>query len=427
VNHVPSFDAGLRTLAFPATEQEHRLRSLLASATRSGRGHLAEADDLVLASGAAVIEARRSALFTRFDGNLAGMNVPSPLERAMSSTRLEKWAACPFAYLLKYVLGVESVDNPEDELRMTAIDRGELVHLALERFIAGVLARPVDEQPGPDDAWSDTDRKELRRIGDDLCDDYEARGRAGRAVFWHRDRRSILADLDRFLGVDDARRRSNRTRPMATELQFGFESSTLGPASFPLTDGRVVYFRGKADRVDRSDDGTIHVVDYKTGRTNAYRELSQDNPDVRGTKLQLAVYGAAALQHRAAPGASVHAEYWFVSKKGDFKPIGFAITDDVLERVGCTLSTMVAAIEAGVFPPHPTDSSTSIWVDCPYCDPDALGVIELQRHWDRKRNDPALAPYAELTDPIEQIAVSDPDNPVGPVPSDDRAHGASNG
>jgi RecB family exonuclease len=379
--------------------------------------------DVVIAKGAEAIEARRSASFTRFDGNLAGMQVPSPLERTMSSTRLEQWARCPFAYLLRNVLGVESVENPEDELRMTPIDKGELVHLALERFIAGVLARPPHEQPGPDDPWPDADREELLRIGSNLCDDYEARGRAGRDVFWHRDRRSILADLKQFLILDDARRQARRSRPMAAELEFGFKRSTLGPASLPLADGRVVHFLGKADRVDRSDDGTVFVVDYKSGSNRGYKQLNEQNPELRGTKLQLAVYGAAARQHHAGPGALVHAEYWFISKRGEFKCFGLPITDDVLQRVGRTLATMVAGIEAGVFPPHPTETSTSIWVECPYCDPDALGVIELRRQWDRKRHDPALAPYADLAEPIDQIPVFDAEDSATCVAPDSSTTG----
>jgi RecB family exonuclease len=409
VHHVPSFDAGLRTLSFPATEQEHHLRSLLAQLSAAGPGVLAAVPDPVLASGAEVIQARRSRRFTRFDGNLSSLKVPSPLDRTMSSSRLEQWATCPFAYLLHHLLGVESVENPEEQLRMTPIDHGNLVHEALERFITGVLARPVDQQPGPDDPWSAIDRHALVTVGEALCDEYEARGRSGRAVFWHRDRRRIRADLQRFLCADDDRRRRDRTRPLAAELEFGFKKSALAPVSIELPDGRTLWFLGKADRVDRSDDGTIHVVDYKTGSASSYGRLNEENPDLRGRKLQLAVYGAAALQHHAEPGAGVKAEYWFVSDRGGFREIGFRITDDVLERVGRTLGTLVAGIEEGVFPPHPTASSTSnSWrVECAYCDPDALGVTELRRHWDRKRHDPALAPYAELAEPLEQIEVVD--------------------
>src|SRR5690606_3144198 len=97
--HVPSFDAGLRALREPATEQEHRLRSLLADG-----GALAAVDDDRTRLGAEVIAARRSSSFTRFDGNLAGLPVPSPVEGTTSPTRLERWAYCPHAHLVEDLL-----------------------------------------------------------------------------------------------------------------------------------------------------------------------------------------------------------------------------------------------------------------------------------------------------------------------------------
>ena len=59
---------------------------------------------------------------------------------------------------------------------------------------------------------------------------------------------------------------------------------------------------------------------------------------------------------------------------------------------------MAAAIEAGVFPPHPTATSTSPFVECPYCDPDALGVVDLRRQIDRKSGDPLLATFLDLAE-----------------------------
>jgi hypothetical protein len=40
-----------------------------------------------------------------------------------------------------------------------------------------------------------------------------------------------------------------------------------------------------------------------------------------------------------------------------------------------------------------------------------MGVAELRRQWERKRHDPAVAPYAELVEPTE------PTEPAEPVPA----------
>jgi len=90
IDRVPSYSGGLRRLAFPATEQEHRLRSLMTSGT--ARLDLSRDPDQVLKGASAVTAARRSFRFTRFDGNLGGLRIPSPADIVTSATRLEKWS-----------------------------------------------------------------------------------------------------------------------------------------------------------------------------------------------------------------------------------------------------------------------------------------------------------------------------------------------
>ena len=398
VEHEASFDAGLRTLSFPATEQEHHLRSLLIAGPAGAGDLAATTTDRVLASNAGVVAARRSTAFTRFDGNLDGLAVPSPVDGIMSATRLQTWAGCPFAYFVAQLLRVEQVENPEDTLRISPLDKGSLIHEVLEEFVVTVLARPAGDRPGPDDTWTDDDRALMAEIGNERCDEFEARGLTGRRIFWNRDRARILNDLDRFLHEDDRMRRGRRTRPIAAELAFGFVGAN-DAVPLTLSDGRALRFRGQADRVDRSDDGSLHVYDYKTGSAWNYRGLTADDPDHGGVLLQLAVYGAAARAHEHDPGAAVRAEYWFVSDGEDFATEGYDVTADVLDRVGATLGTIVTGIEAGVFASRPSALST-YFVECAACDPDGLGVIELRRAWERKRFDPALVAYARLAEPL---------------------------
>jgi ATP-dependent helicase/nuclease subunit B len=410
LTHVASFDAGIRRTDFPATEQEHRLRSLMArGSTGLSPAVLIATGDASLTAGAEVVAARRSARFTRFDGNLAGLHPPSPAERVTSATRLEGWARCPFAYFVRDVLGVDEVENPEDELQMTARDKGSLVHQALEEFIAQVLTRPPSGQPGPGEPWTDSDRALMVEIAEKVCDGYEAQGLAGRPIFWRQDKKRIIADLIKFLQVDTDYRSVHGTRPMAAELAFGLPRAKVGAVSLAIAGGRRVRFRGKADRVDLGADGSLHVVDYKTGRGDAYKDVSEDNPDARGRRLQLAVYAQAARLLRGDPDAVVRADYWFVSTLGRFERVGYPVTQAVLAHVGESLGAMVDAIEAGVFPSHPTASSTTPWVECPYCDPDGMGVTELRRLYERKQADPAMAPFVSLVSPPADPPLSGPE------------------
>jgi ATP-dependent helicase/nuclease subunit B len=385
--HVPSFAHAVTHTAFPATEQEYRLRA--------GAG-----DDPVVEAGSRVVRARRSRNFTRFDGNLAGVVVPSPIDEVVSSTRLESWAECPFAYFVNHLLQVEPVEDPAQLLTISAWDRGSLVHEILQSFVDDVLVRPVEGRPAPDQPWSPTDHARMRQLAERVCDDYEARGLTGRPVFWRRERAQILALADRFLTDDDAHRRRDGTHPVAAELRFGYgdDAAGPGPVVLPLPDGRGLRFRGAADRVDVGDDGTVHVVDYKTGKSDDFRRLGPDNPDERGTKLQLPVYGLAARQFVGRADAPVQAHYWFISEREGFRRIGYAVDEQVLARVGTTLAIVVDGIERGAFPARP-DASGTPWVTCPYCDPDGLGVADLRREWERKRNDPAISAYAGMAEP----------------------------
>lgn len=392
VDHVASFSSALSHLPFPSTEQEYRLTALYSHRYEAG-------DDPILAAGMATVAARRSSAFTRFDGNLAGRPIPSPVDSITSATRLERWAKCPFAYLLQVILRVEPVENPEEELTITPLAKGDLIHQALERFVKQVLVRPADQRLRPGQPWSDQDRELMLSIAHELCGEFEARGHTGRPIFWKRDRLRIVGDLMKVLDEDNLYRASHQTAPVAAELGFGFDRLGLDPVAIELVDGRSVKFRGLADRLDVGADGRLHVVDYKTGRAEPYNKLNEADPDLGGTRLQLPIYALAARQHQETADAEVIARYWFASTKGGFKWVGYSVTSDVLEHFSATLSAIVEGIEAGVFPSYPTSPSTAVRVECPFCDPDSLGVADLQRAWGRKRSDPALAIFAGLADP----------------------------
>lgn len=426
---VASYEAGLRHTSFPATPQEYRLRALLAVGPARGgvlsagatldNGTLGDGalGDGALSAGWRMLAARRSSTFTRFDGNLAGLSVASPATMVTSATRLEGWARCPFAYFLSEVLRVNVVEDPEDRLQISPLDLGSLIHEVLEEFLREVMDGPAEQRSGPSPLWSGTDVERLMQIARTRCDHYEIHGLVGRPVFWARDRRRILADFQRFLDLDQRLRASTGAWPIAAELPFGLPGSRLGPVQLPLPDGRFAAFRGKADRLDLGLDGVLGVIDYKTGRSTDYQGLSAANPDDRGKRLQLVVYGLAARAQQGRPDAVVRSEYWFITSKGGFKTIGYDVTAEVLERVGRTVGSMVEGIEAGVFPNYPTATSTSAFVECQYCDPDNLGVVDLRHQLGRKRSDPSLAIFLDLAEGPQSGDGTDP--PHGQAEADD--------
>jgi hypothetical protein len=395
---VPSFAAGLARVEFPATEQEHRLRVLLDHARDGGaiQHHELARVDRALARGVEAVVARGSREFTRFDGNLAGHDVPKITggEVVVSPTRLQAYAYSPHDYLLEYVLRVEIPELPEERYEVTPLDRGSLVHETLDLFLAEVLTR-AEGAPAPDAVWTDADRDRLRAIAESRMAMYEAQGRTGRRLFWHRDRRRILAELDRFLTEDDVVRAESGLRTIATELRFGF-SDGAPAVDLPLSDGRALRFRGAADRVDATDNGSLWIIDYKTGRPVG---VPDDDPTARGRMLQLPVYAHAARASFGTPDTPVGAAYWYVSTRGGFRWAELVLTPEVDARVDEVLRAIADGIDGGVFPCRvdPPTTWTRRWRT--YTDPDARGTRDRYREWVRKREAAELRGYVQLAEP----------------------------
>jgi hypothetical protein len=226
---------------------------------------------------------------------------------------------------------------------------------------------------------------------------YEAHGRTGRRLFWHRDRRRILVELDRFLEADARVRAEWSLRPIATELRFGFADGAL-PVDLPLSDGRALRFRGAADRIDVSESGALWIVDYKTGNPIHYR-LDGDDPTAAGTMLQLPVYAHAARASFGTPDTPVAAAYWLVSTRGRFELEELELDDTVDARVDEVLRAIADGISGGVFPCRVDPPSSWGRHFRSYLDPDARGTRDRYREWLRKREAPELRGYVALAEP----------------------------
>ena len=258
--------------------------------------------DVALRRGIETVDgARPAARFTRFDGNLAGFDAGRVTDDdvVVSPTRLQTYAANPFDYFLEYVLRVDIAELPGGALRGVAA-RPRQPRARDPRHVPRRGARPAGRRAGarralgrhrPRPAARDR-RRPLRAV-------YEAQGRTGRRLFWHRDRAASSPSSTGSSPRIRPRAPQFGLRPVATELRFGF-SDTAPAVDLPLSDGRVLRFRGAADRVDRTAGGALWVIDYKTGRPYG---VDPDDPTVRGTMLQLPVYAHAA---RASFGDGRH-------------------------------------------------------------------------------------------------------------------------
>ena len=375
---VPSFASSMASLATASTAIEARLRHLAADEP---------IDDTPFVRGRATVSARSSRHLTEYDGDLSSVShlTARTFDGTVSATRLQTWVGCPYAYFVQYVLGVNAVDDPALELTIGALDKGNLVHRVLERFIGGW--EPETRVP----QWtSDAEQSRLSAVFHDEAGRAVAAGRAGRALYWRRTENDLAAKLASFLAADAARLGLTNAAPIATELAFG--RGDVPPLGVTLVDGRVVQFTGSIDRVDRSAFGALTVTDYKTGKPDRYSKLGADNPTLGGTHLQLPVYALAAARAFNS-NHPVTSAFRFIDSGSDKQ---YVVTDDVLTQFTTDLTVIVDGISSGLFPAHP-ESAGGGYVPCSYCDPDGFGTTDLHRWWADKRNDPRLAAYCALT------------------------------
>ena len=407
--HVPSFSGRVLHANFPATNQEFQLQAL----ARADRFDDLPLDgDQVLSRGVEMVRARTSEQFTRFDGNLAAEDTSGLSKEVVSPTSLETWADCPMRYFFRHVLRVLPVDQPEELLEISPLVKGSLVHDALDEF----MRKQLDEGrvPSPGTPWSDTQRDQLQAIGLKLCQEAEDQGLTGTPVYWHHNRRRILSDLDRFLEEDDKQRQDNSTTLAASELAFGMPDSELGPVVVKLPDGQEVHFRGRADRVERDEANGLMVTDYKTGNATSYRKLEKGrqgddwDPVLRGTKLQLPVYGLAARSHVDNPDAPVRTQYWFITSDQQFKAFGYDLDDEVMDRFCSAVGTITKGMENGVFcdRPDPNQTDGRFSQRCEYCNSDRLGTQDQRRAWERKQDRDELSEFRILAEPAAEEPVS---------------------
>ena len=86
--------------------------------------------------------------------------------------------ACPHAYFVQYLLGVKAIEEPDDEISITAADRGSATHTALDRFHRAVIDGDLPQPSAT--GWSDEHRLALGRFFDEVSSETERRGRTGR-------------------------------------------------------------------------------------------------------------------------------------------------------------------------------------------------------------------------------------------------------
>ena len=397
-----SFERAIMDSPEPADAQEYDLRSV--SSTRRPRAHWLAQEFPALGRGFEELEERWQPYLTRWDGLLAG-GAAQAVSRPHSAGALQDWATCPYRYFLGRVLRIAERDPEPDDLQISALDKGSLIHNILDAFF-----KQAKSQPSPSEQWSQAERERLTAIAERMLDEAQQRGLTGRDLLWRRDRQRILDDLQRLLDEDNEHRAQRGVQQVGSELVFGQLPDSEVDVELALEDGAALDLRGMIDRVDRSPDGSrVIVIDYKTGlEFPKGRELEQD-PIVGGRFLQLPVYAEAARKRFAVPDSvSVGSAYWFITRRGDFKYNGVEWDDERSERFHDAVNLVAESVRQGVFPANPGGEHRSARGEhCNICSFDAICPADRRSHWERIKGDPALSDYIALSEGLQDEADDD--------------------
>lgn len=249
-----------------------------------GGGGPADASRLLGARGAAAI--KRMQVLERFagplthDGDVGDAARQQPGSRS-SVSAIEQLARCAHQFLYRRILGITPLPPEPDALALAPGAVGSSVHDLLAELhdrLRETVRAGEDVEPGA--------------LAAELAPRLDARLRATSPLAHtlpglHRIlvRQWALAVARSF--ADDVRGlRAHGIEPLHEEHDLVGE--------LDLGDGRTLAVRGRADRIDRLSDGTLRVVDYKTGGNPAAVLSTTDI--LKGRRLQMPAYAAMAEQ-----------------------------------------------------------------------------------------------------------------------------------
>jgi RecB family exonuclease len=244
-------------------------------------------------------EARWSTRLTRYDGLVADLPLelarkldPVTAPRPISASQLATFSRCGFQYLLQYVLRLEPALEPEERKRLEPLERGDLFHKVAERYLRERRERgelPVTDTPERRARLLELAKEALEAL---------VEGSPPRFTFlWNRERARFCDTMLTWLQREAAG--AGKAVPAHFEVGFGVplpaapgEVHSPDPLEIDIGDGRILRVSGKIDRIDRKEDGSLVLRDYKTGK--APRD---DGGIFRGGKqLQIPFYILAAAR-----------------------------------------------------------------------------------------------------------------------------------
>lgn len=232
----------------------------------------------------------------------------------VSPSRVSQFKKCPRQY--QYV----SVEKLPEKKSIDAY-RGTIFHAVLENLFK--------DQPTPQDRTIENAMAEFRKV----YPEYMTPEIAGEMGLDSEAQQKMAADITSHIRTYYTMEDPTKINLVSTEMRVDYDMGGFG-------------LRGIIDRLDRKEDGTLEIVDYKTGKT--------PKPRYQAEALQACkIYAYLCQEVHGERPTSLRLIY---VKNGD--TIAKAVTDrdirDAEINVRKTWGSIEACYEAGVFPPKPS-------------------------------------------------------------------------
>jgi DNA helicase-2/ATP-dependent DNA helicase PcrA len=271
-------------------------------------------------------ENRQDSLST--DRNAVALPIPS----VFSYSQLAAFQKCPLQYKFAFVLKIPVFGKP-------SLSFGRTLHLTLQRFFQSIRDSSAKDQQSLFNTGykAYTTHIQIPTL-DDLLDMYARAwvdewyaGKKQRDEYYQRGR-------DILKRIHDECCRQHPT-PTALEQDFTIK---VGSA------GNLYTIKGRIDRIDVCSDGSVEIIDYKTGAGK--ETLERDDKD------QLLYYQIASQEVLGQHPSNL--TYYYLESGNKLSFLG---TDEDSERLKIKAVSLIEQIRASDFPPNPG------W-NCKFCD-----------------------------------------------------------
>jgi ATP-dependent helicase/nuclease subunit B len=296
--------------------------------------------------------------------------------RPYSVSALQKFATCPYQFLLSAIHRLEPREQIAPLGQMDPLTRGHMFHRTQAEFMRRLQSRDGGRGLPISSSNLETALVTLDETLEEVARQYREELAPAIERVWQDAVKTLQTDLRAWLhDLAEASGEHPLWQPIHFEFGFGFRpDGERDPASIAepviLPDGYKLH--GIVDLVEQRatprQEGDLRVTDHKTGTNRTKENLIVGGGEV----LQPVLYGMAV---EAALGKPVsQARLYFCTPEGEFTERAVPMQEESRRRGLDVLATIDRAIERSFLPPAPRERA------CVWCDfRDVCGPYEERR------------------------------------------------